>query len=224
VAIKHWQTPLCAKEAYVKTILCYGDSNTWGYNPATQARFSRDERWAGVLRLALGDAYLVIEEGLNGRTTVWDDPIEGYKNGKEYLIPCLTTHKPLDLVIILLGTNDLKKRFSLSAYDIANGAGVLVDVVQKSDTGPDDKAPQLLLLAPPPIARLTEYAEMFEGAEAKSRKFSEHFRRVAEEYGCQLLDTADIIVSSDIDGIHFEADEHRKLGQAVADRVRGMIE
>jgi lysophospholipase L1-like esterase len=224
VAIKHWQTPLCAKEAYVKTILCYGDSNTWGYNPATQARFSGDERWAGVLRLALGDAYLVIEEGLNGRTTVWDDPIEGYKNGKEYLIPCLTTHKPLDLVIILLGTNDLKKRFSLSAYDIANGAGVLVDVVQKSDTGPDDKAPQLLLLAPPPIARLTEYAEMFEGAEAKSRKFSEHFRRVAEEYGCQLLDTADIIVSSDIDGIHFEADEHRKLGQAVADRVRGMFE
>ena len=208
----------------MKTILCYGDSNTWGYNPATQARFSRDERWAGVLRLALGDAYLVIEEGLNGRTTVWDDPIEGYKNGKEYLIPCLTTHKPLDLVIILLGTNDLKKRFSLSAYDIANGAGVLVDVVQKSDTGPDDKAPQLLLLAPPPIARLTEYAEMFEGAEAKSRKFSEHFRRVAEEYGCQLLDTADIIVSSDIDGIHFEADEHRKLGQAVADRVRGMFE
>ena len=208
----------------MKTILCYGDSNTWGYNPATQARFSRDEGWAGVLRLALGDAYLVIEEGLNGRTTVWDDPIEGYKNGKEYLIPCLTTHKPLDLVIILLGTNDLKKRFSLSAYDIANGAGVLVDVVQKSDTGPDDKAPQLLLLAPPPIARLTEYAEMFEGAEAKSRKFSEHFRRVAEEYGCQLLDTADIIVSSDIDGIHFEADEHRKLGQAVADRVRGMFE
>jgi lysophospholipase L1-like esterase len=207
----------------MKTILCYGDSNTWGHNPATQARFSRDERWAGVLRRELGDAYLVIEEGLNGRTTVWDDPIEGYKNGKEYLIPCLTTHKPLDLVVILLGTNDLKKRFSLSAYDIANGAGVLVDVVQKSDTGPDEKPPQLLLLAPPPIARLTEYAEMFEGAEPKSRKFSENFRRVAEEYGCEWLDTADIIVSSDIDGIHFEADEHRKLGLAVADKVREIL-
>jgi lysophospholipase L1-like esterase len=208
----------------VKTILCYGDSNTWGYNPATQTRFSRDERWAGVLRLELGDDYLVIEEGLNGRTTVWDDPIEGYKNGKEYLIPCLTTHKPLDLVIILLGTNDLKKRFSLSAYDIANGAGVLVDIVQKSDTGPDEKAPQLLLLAPPPIARLSEYAEMFEGAEPKSRKLSEHFRRVSVEYGCELLDTAGIIVSSDIDGIHFEAQEHRKLGQAVAERVRKLLE
>jgi lysophospholipase L1-like esterase len=207
----------------MKTILCYGDSNTWGYNPATQARFSRDERWAGVLRLELGDDYLVIEEGLNGRTTVWDDPIEGYKNGKEYLIPCLTTHKPLDLVVILLGTNDLKKRFSLSAYDIANGAGVLVDVVQKSDTGLDDKPPQILLLAPPPIAKLTEYAEMFEGAEAKSRKFSENFRRVAEEYGCEWLDTAGIIVSSDIDGIHFEAGEHRKLGLAVADKVREML-
>jgi lysophospholipase L1-like esterase len=208
----------------VKTILCYGDSNTWGYNPATQKRFSRDERWTGVLRLELGDDYLIIEEGLNGRTTVWDDPIEGYKNGKEYLIPCLTTHKPLDLVIILLGTNDLKKRFSLSAYDIANGAGVLVDIVQKSDTGPDEKPPQLLLLAPPPIARLTEFAEMFEGAEPKSRKFSEHFRHVSEEHGCELLDTADIIVSSDLDGIHFEAEEHRKLGQAVANRVRTLLE
>jgi lysophospholipase L1-like esterase len=207
----------------VKTILCYGDSNTWGYDPATQTRFSRDERWTGVLRLELGEDYLVIEEGLNGRTTVWDDPIEGYKNGKEYLIPCLTTHKPLDLVVIMLGTNDLKKRFSLSAYDIANGAGVLVDIVQKSDAGLDEKAPQLLLLAPPPIARLTEYAEMFEGAEPKSRKLSEHFRRVSEEYGCELLYTADIIVSSDIDGIHFEAEEHRKLGRAVADRVRTLL-
>ena len=73
----------------IKTILCYGDSNTWGWNPATQDRHSRDERWTGVLRRALGDGYLIVEEGLNGRTTVWDDPIEGYKSGKEYLIPCL---------------------------------------------------------------------------------------------------------------------------------------
>jgi lysophospholipase L1-like esterase len=177
-----------------------------------------------VLRNELGEGYLVIEEGLNGRTTVWDDPIEGYKNGKEYLIPCLETHKPIDLVVILLGTNDLKMRFSVSAFDIANGAGVLVDIVQKSATGPGDKAPLVLLLAPPPVAGLSDFAEMFEGAKPKSERFSAHYWRVAQEKGCAFLDTAQVIVSSNLDGIHFEPGEHRKLGVAVAARVRGMLE
>lgn len=208
----------------LKTILCYGDSNTWGWNPATEERYARDERWPGVLRQEVGEGYLVIEEGLPGRTTVWDDPIEGYKNGKEYLIPCLESHRPIDLVTILLGTNDLKVRFSVSAYDVASGTGVLVDIVQRSDAGPNGGAPSVLLMAPPPLGRLTEYAEMFEGAKLKSRKLAEHFRRVADEYGCAFLDTSDIIVSSDIDGVHIEADEHRKLGQAVAAVVRNMLE
>ena len=207
----------------MKTILCYGDSNTWGYDPVRQDRFARDERWPGVLRQELDEEYLVIEEGLGGRTTVWDDPIEGYKNGKEYLIPCLETHRPLDLVIIMLGTNDLKKRFSVSAFDIANSVGVLVDVVHKSAAGPNGGVPKVLLLAPPPVARLTEFAEMFEGAEAKSRKLSEHYRRIAQEKGCALLDTAPVIVSSDLDGIHFEKGEHQKLGRAVAARVREIL-
>jgi lysophospholipase L1-like esterase len=203
--------------------LCYGDSNTWGYNPSTGGRYARDERWPGVLRQTLGEGYLVIEEGLNGRTTVWDDPIEGYKNGSTYLIPCLETHKPIDLVIILLGTNDLKMRFSVSAYDIANGAGVLVKIVQKSATGPGDRGPQVLLLAPPPVARLTGFAEMFEGAERKSRRFAEHYARVAQERGCAFMDTGQVIVSSDLDGIHLEASEHEKLGVAVAARVRELM-
>ncbi len=207
----------------MKTILCYGDSNTWGYDPVRQDRFDRDERWPGVLRQELDEGYLVIEEGLGGRTTVWDDPIEGYKNGKEYLIPCLETHRPLDLVIIMLGTNDLKKRFSVSAFDIAASAGVLVDVVHKSAAGPNGGVPKVLLLVPPPLARLTEFAEMFEGAEAKSRKLSEHYRRIAQEKGCALLDTAQVIVSSDLDGIHFEKSEHQKLGRAVAARVREIL-
>jgi lysophospholipase L1-like esterase len=207
----------------MKTILCYGDSNTWGYNPASGERFGRDERWAGVLRQTLGQEYLVIEEGLNGRTTVWDDPIEGYKNGKSYLIPCLETHRPLDLVIIMLGTNDLKMRFSLPAYDIANGAGVLVDVVQKSDAGYDGSPPQVLLMAPPPVTTLTEFAEMFTGSIEKSKGFAQHYRRVAEEYGCHFLDTGQVIVSSPLDGIHFEIKEHRKLGQAVAEKVKEIV-
>ena len=207
----------------MKAIMCYGDSNTWGYNPATGERFPRDERWTGVLRRELGDGYEIIEEGLNGRTTVWDDPIEGYKNGKEQLIPCLETNKPLDLVIVMLGTNDLKMRFSVPAYDIANGAGVLVGTIQKSETGVNGP-PAVLLMAPPLVSRLTDFAEMFEGAEAKSRKFSLHYRRVAEEYGCHFLDTGEIIVSSDLDGIHFEKSEHQKLGKAVAEAVRGIFQ
>jgi lysophospholipase L1-like esterase len=207
----------------MKTILCYGDSNTWGWNPVTQERFSRDERWAGVLRQTLGDEYLVIEEGLNGRTTVWDDPIEGYKNGKSYLIPCLETHRPIDLVIIMLGTNDLKMRFSVSAFDIANGAGVLVDVVQKSLAGPNGRAPQVLLMAPPPLGKLSEFAEMFEGAMVKSKRFGEHYEGVAKAYGCEFLDTSQFIVTSNVDGVHLELSEHQKLGQAVATKVKNIL-
>ena len=207
----------------MKKILCYGDSNTRGYMPGTGERFPRDVRWTGILRGELGDGYEVIEEGLDGRTTVWDDPIEGYKNGKTYLIPCLESHRPIDLVVMMLGTNELKMRFSLSAYDIAEGVRVLVDIVQKSEAGSDEGPPKLLLMAPPPVAKLTEFAEMFEGAEAKSKKFSEHYRRIAEEQGCEFFDTSEVIVSSDIDGIHFEADEHHKLGKAVADLVRKIL-
>jgi lysophospholipase L1-like esterase len=207
----------------MKTVLCYGDSNTWGYDPVTQDRFPPDTRWPGVLRQELGEGYLVIEEGLNGRTTVWDDPIEGYKNGREYLIPCLETHHPLDLVVLLLGTNDLKMRFSVSAGDIANGAGVLVDAIHKSAAGPRGAAPQVLLLAPPPVAKLTDFAEMLEGAEAKSIRFAQHYRRVAAERGCAFLDTSTVIVSSDLDGIHFEASQHQKLGRAVAACVRQLL-
>jgi lysophospholipase L1-like esterase len=207
----------------MKTILCYGDSNTWGYDPATQDRFPRDVRWTGVLRNELGDQYIVIEEGLNGRTTVWDDPIEGYKNGKEYLIPCLESHRPLDLVVIMLGTNDLKMRFSVPTFDIANSAGVLVDIVRSSAAGPDGRPPRVLLIAPPPLARLTDFADMFEGATPKALTFAKHYRRVAEEKDCYFLDAGAVIVSSNLDGIHFEADQHAKLGLAVAGHVRAAL-
>lgn len=207
----------------MRTVLCYGDSNTWGYMPGTGERFPADVRWTGVLKREVSDDYQVIEEGLNGRTIVWDDPIEGYKNGKDYLIPCLESHRPIDLVVMMLGTNELKLRFSLSAYDIAEGVRVLVDIVQKSQAGPDGGSPALLLMAPPPVAKLTEYAEMFEGAQAKSRKFGEYYRRIAEEEGCDFFDTSGVIVSSDIDGIHLEEGEHQKLGKAMAKVVRKIL-
>jgi lysophospholipase L1-like esterase len=205
-------------------VLCYGDSNTWGADPQSKGRFGRDERWPGILQKALGNKYHVIEEGLGGRTTVWDDPIEGYhKNGATYLIPCLETHQPLDLVIIMLGTNDLKKRFSVPAIDVAHGAGVLVNIVNRSTCGRGGRAPKTLLLAPPPLGKLTELAEMFEDGAEKSRKFSEHFRTVAKEQGCEFFDASTVMRSSDIDGIHLEKEAHKALGQAVAKIVKNIL-
>ncbi len=207
----------------MKTVLCYGDSNTWGADPATGGRYARDVRWTGVLRNTLGEEYLIIEEGLNGRTTVWDDPIEGYKNGMSYLIPCLETHRPIDLVIIMLGTNDLKMRFSVSAYDIGQSMAVLIDIVKKSKAGIDDNAPKLLVMAPPPTTTLSDYAEMFDGAYEKSVKLADRYHAVTQEYGCHFLRTSDYIRSSELDGIHLDASEHAKLGEAVAQKVKSIL-
>ena len=123
---------------------------------------------------------------------------------------------PLDLVIIALGVNDLKARFFASAADAADGTGVLVSIAQRSGAGPDGGSPAVLLVAPPPVGVLTELAEVFAGAQEKSRGFSRQYHRVAEKYGCALLDAGEVVRASDRDGIHLEADEHRKLGEAVA--------
>jgi lysophospholipase L1-like esterase len=212
----------------MKTVLCYGDSNTWGCAPITSLqeipRFGPDERWPGILRQQLGEGYWVIEEGLGGRTTVWDDPIEGiYKNGKTYLLPCLETHAPIDLVVLMLGTNDLKKRFSVSAFDISLGVGVLVNLIQRTPCWPNNRIPEVLLMCPPPVTRLSALAEMFEGAEDKSRKLAPHYQAIVTQYGCHFLNAGDVIVSSDVDGIHFDVGEHRKLGLAVAQKVKSIL-
>ncbi|BDI30278.1 hydrolase [Capsulimonas corticalis] len=211
-----------------KTILCYGDSNTWGWNPVgadlfVPDRFPSNVRWTGVLQAALGVGYTVLEEGLSGRTTVFEDPVFGYKNGKEQLIPCLETHRPLDLVIILLGTNDLKKMYGVSPMEIAFGAGALVDMARHSRVGPAGRAPRVLLIAPPPPGKLTGFAEMFEGAEDKAARFGECYAQVAVMYGCAFLNAGEIVVSSDLDGLHWEASEHEKFGQALAGQVRDIL-
>ena len=204
----------------MKTIVCFGDSNTWGYNARGGDRFDRGYRWPNVLAETLGEGYEVIAEGQCGRTTVVEDLIEGPKRGRDYLLPCLDSHNPVDLLVILLGTNDLKHRYGLSAWDIAQGAGVLVKIAQSSGFGPNGGVPEVLLLAPPPIAKLTGFADMFEGAAEKSRELGRHFAAVAEELGCQFLDAGKVVRSSDVDGIHIEPEEQVKLGRAVGAEVR----
>ncbi len=206
----------------MKTVLCYGDSNTWGYNAATESRYPYEQRWTTVLARELGPEYLVIPEGLNGRTTVWVDPIEGeYKSGKSMLLAILESHYPIDLVVLMLGTNDLKHRWGLSAWDIARGAQTLVEMIQVSTFGPDSRPPLVLLVAPPPTCvPATRFEDMFEGADEKSLRFAHFYRLVADEFGCAFLNAADYIVSSPVDGIHLEASELPKLGHAVAAKVR----
>jgi lysophospholipase L1-like esterase len=201
-------------------ILCYGDSNTFGARPdGSGERYSDDERWAGVFQRTLGDGYRVIVEGLGGRTTVWDDPIEPYRNGSAYLIPCLLSQAPLDLVIVLLGTNDLKQRFSATAQDIANGAGRLVAMIQASGAGRNGQPPRVLLLSPARLGKLNELAEMFTGAPEKAARMGGYYQQVAELYSCDFLDLAPLIRSSDLDGIHLELAEHTRLGQVVAEKI-----
>ena len=207
----------------MKTVLCYGDSNTWGYNPVTGGRHNYEDRWTTILQEKLGSDYLIIPEGLNGRTTVWDDPIELNKNGAAYLPPCLESHKPLDLVIIMLGTNDLKLRFSLPACDIAAGAGVLIDIVKKSECGPMGKAPEILLLIPPEVRKLSNFKPVFEGSRKVSLKFPDVFRDVAEEKDVEYLDIGKTVRFSDADGIHFEPDQLLLLGNLVAEKVKLLL-
>ena len=210
-----------------RQVLCYGDSNTWGCVPLEESdiaiRLSRADRWPGVLQDELGSDYWIIEEGLNGRTTSRDDEAEPYRNGLEFLLPTLETHYPLDLVIVMLGTNDLKSRFNASPADIAASAGELVDAVRDSPFGPNGDAPDVLLICPPPLGRLRQFADDFEGAIEKSRLLEPEFRRVADERGCAFLDAGSFVSGSDTDGVHLDREAHAALGKAAAKAVTGVL-
>ena len=208
----------------MKSVLCYGDSNTWGYIPGSGQRYSRAQRWPGAMQEALGADFFVIEEGLNSRTTVLDDPTRGFvRNGLTYLRPCLDSHAPLDLVLLMLGTNDLKHRFGLSAYDLAVNISSVIAAIQQSASGIGGAAPPVLLLSPAHIGPLTLLAELFEGAVEKSRKLAEYYRVVAAQLGCHFFDVAEVVTASPTDGVHWEADQHVALGRRLAVLVRQLL-
>lgn len=207
----------------MKSVLCYGDSNTWGSDPAApDRRFPWDVRWPGVLQRELGDDFHVVEEGLGGRTTIYDDPWEPDRNGLASLGSCLETHAPLDLVVIMLGTNDVSYRW-VSAREVADGAGVLVDAAQRFDSWGRGDPPKVLLLCPPPVGPITEWVDLYAGAEEKSRELPAEFERVAKLMGCDWMDLGRIVTTSPLDGWHLEAPEHEKLGVVVAAKVRQLL-
>ena len=207
-----------------RQVLCYGDSNTWGCVPLrgdeAPTRFTRAERWTGVLQDELGADYWIIEEGLNGRTTTRDDGVESCRNGLTLLWPTLEAHHPLDLVVVMLGTNDLKERFAASPTDIAHGAGELVKAIQRSAFGRDGQSPQVVLVSPPLIGRLRQFATEFKGAHFKSRRLASAFHHVAESESCAFLDAGSLVSGSDADGVHLDRGSHSIIGRAVAIVVR----
>lgn len=208
-----------------KTVMCFGDSNTWGYVPLIGTRYDRETRWPGVLQRELGAEYYVIEEGLPGRTTVWDDPIEGGKNGFEHLVPLIHSHSPLDLLIIMLGTNDLKNRFGVSAMDVSWSIGRLVKAARDSSCPLSGKAPEVLVICPPPFADMSRSPcrDILIGGEEKSHQLATVLRQYCQQNNIRMVDAGEFIQSSPVDGIHLEPGEHRKLGKAIADEVRRIL-
>ncbi|KNZ42238.1 SGNH/GDSL hydrolase family protein [Acetobacterium bakii] len=215
----------------MKNIMIFGDSNTWGWDPSNDLvavikRWPDDVRWAGVLQAELGDDYKVIQEGLNGRTTVWDDPIEEYRCGKQHIIPLLDTHAPLDLVIIMIGTNDLKDRYTVTAQDIANGAGLILDktLAQIGAFGPN--GPKVLFIAPPTLGSIENgiFKFMFAGNREKSEQMPEFYKGVAQSRGVPYFDAGTVAKASAVDGLHMEAESHAALGKAVAIEVKKILQ
>ncbi|TLU74125.1 SGNH/GDSL hydrolase family protein [Lichenicoccus roseus] len=211
----------------VRTILCYGDSNTNGTRPlrvpGALDRYAEDERWPGLLRASLGESWRVIEEGLPGRTTVHDDAVEGrHRNGLRTLRACLESHLPLDLVAIMLGTNDLKARFSVEPADIAASVGTLLAEARIA-TAAQDFAPRLLVIAPVPIDEAGFLGAMFRGGAEKSRHLAPLYEAIAERNGADFLDAGAVARVSAVDGVHFEADQHAALARAMAAKIAAMF-
>jgi lysophospholipase L1-like esterase len=207
----------------VKSVLCFGDSNTWGFIPGTGGRFPRNVRWPGVLQQELGDDYYVVEEGLSGRTAIWDSPFEDYLNGKPYFIPCLQSHRPLDLVLIMLGTNDVGHQYGLSTSEVAGGIGTLVRLARRSLAGPDDTPPQVLVVAPPAMRPSELWDQYGLEAAAKTDAFPQQFQLMAESYAASFFDAGSVIESSEADGVHFDAAAHRTLALALSRVVRTIL-
>lgn len=219
----------------MKSVLCFGDSNTWGYTAdslkngmfsGAPERYPYDVRWPGVMQNALGKDYYVIEEGLNGRTTAKDDTIEPDKNGSLHLPMILATHAPLDLVILALGCNDLKEQFNLSPWMIAFSQGLLVNIIRQSGCGVQGGTPKILLMSPALLGDFkgTPLEFMFGGeAQAKSQQLAKEYAAVAKKLDLEFIDAGLYAHPGTVDAIHLTPESHKKLGLALADKVRAIL-
>jgi len=204
-----------------KRIICFGDSNTWGYDPLTGERYDENTRWPMVLQKMLGDGYQIIEEGQNGRTIANADPWEwGNKCGMDYIVPMVESHYPFDILIIMLGSNDLKAKFNLPAGDIA---GSLQNMLMKTKSFLQYKCkaePEIIVVSPPHLGDKFDssvFASFFDGQKAvkNSRELAYWYELVAKQFGCRFFDAADVCKAGDADSLHLMEEGHKDLAKGL---------
>lgn len=212
----------------MKQILVYGDSMSWGIRPGTRERLPFDQRWPGVMQLALDPAsrdIRIIEECLNGRRTAWDDPFRPGRNGLQGLPRRIEINAPLALVILALGTNDFQAMHSLTPVLSAQGIAALVGAIRQAPVEPGMPVPPVLIVAPPPIGvPKGPIAAKFEGAQQKSVGLAAAYADIARQLSCPFFDAGSVTPSSHVDGIHLDPDQHRLLGKALARVVQPLLE
>lgn len=214
-----------SSRADMKTVVCYGDSNTYGYDPATGGRYDEKTRWPRVLQRLLGDDYSVVEEGCNGRTTVFDDPKDDWKIGLDYIKGIVCSHRPVDILVIMLGSNDMKICYGASCEDIAEGMKAVVKAAVDTLVYKQKYAPEVIIVSPPEITSDVlngPFSGSFnEACCEKSRNLAAHYEALAKELGVSFLNAAEYIRPSKEDGLHLTADAHRGLAEAVCSAIKG---
>ena len=207
----------------MQQILVYADSLTWGIIPDTRRRLPFAERWPGVMEVALGERgrrVRVIEDCLNGRRTVFDDPSKPGRNGLVGLEQRIESYSPLALVILMLGTNDFQSMHEHRAWHSAQGTAALIGAIRRAPIEPGMPVPPILVVAPPPIGTPRgPIAPKFAGAEGKSAGLAAALAQVADANDCAFFDAGSVTPSSLVDGVHLDADQHRVLGLALAAHV-----
>jgi lysophospholipase L1-like esterase len=210
----------------MQQILVYSDSLSWGIVPTTRKRLPFDARWPGVMEIALTERHQpvrVIEDCLNGRRTVWEDPFKPGRNGLVGLAQRIEINSPLALVMLMLGTNDFQSMHPHAAWHAAQGIATLVAAIRQAPVEPGMPVPPILVIAPPPIVSPRgPLAAKFAGAADKSAGLAEAYRGIASELGCPFFDAGSITPASAVDGIHLDADQHARLGRALAVFVSGL--
>jgi lysophospholipase L1-like esterase len=210
----------------MKSILCFGDSLTWGFVAGTWERHKFDDRWPNALGAGLKGKARIIEEGMNGRTTVFPDPTVGEeRNGAVALPIMLTTHQPLDLVIIMLGTNDIKFANRCRAFDAAMGMARLIEIVQRYPWIKTASPPQILIMSPPVLCKTNDewFNNLWGHAIEESRLFAKHYKRVAEEMEVRFFDAGSVAKTDPTDGGHLDAANTRAIGEALVSVVAKIL-
>lgn len=212
-----------------KYILCYGDSNTHGYNPVNRQRYPEEIRWTGRLAMLLGNDYRIIEEGLNSRTTNLEPEGEPWRSGLNYLEACVRTHLPLDLVVFMLGSNDMKLCFRQTEHTIGENIRRLIRKTRSVCLDKCGSTCPILIVSPMKISEAIsrcEFDDVFGGqrAVALSSRLAPVYEKVAREEGCYFLDAAEVTEAGETDGLHLEEEGHRKLALAMEQKIRMIME